>query len=142
MTLTNDLDIKSDSNSYVDNILFSRTRGEGVSVYCDRFYLYTFFETKFYPLSSRTAFKTPLRPSIYLFIFMARCIGYMSSLCMSVSPLLSMPRYYFISFFFLSFIYTYTKSWSGYIFTSVCLSVCVSVCLFVNKMPIEPLHRF
>ena len=46
--------------------------------------------------------------------------------------------------------YTSTKSWRGYIFTSVCLSVCVcvcvcvclSVCPFVNKMPIEPLHRF
>ena len=48
--------------------------------------------------------------------------------------------------------YISTKSWRGYIFTSVCLSVCVYVCMcvcvwvcvcpFLNKMPIEPLHRF
>ena len=39
--------------------------------------------------------------------------------------------------------YTSTKSWRGYIFTSVCLCVCVSVSGFlVNKIPAERMHRF
>ena len=44
--------------------------------------------------------------------------------------------------------YTSTKSWRGYIFTSVCLCVfvcvCVCVCptLLVNKIPAERMHRF
>ena len=42
--------------------------------------------------------------------------------------------------------YTSTKSWRGYIFTSVCLSVClsvcVSVCVSVNKIPAERTRRF
>ena len=57
----------------------------------------------------------------------------------------AISSYDFISSLFL-FFYTSTKSWRGYIFTSVCLSVCVCVCVcvcpFVNKMPIEPIHRF
>ena len=47
--------------------------------------------------------------------------------------------------------YTSTKSWRGYIFTSVCLCVCLSVCLsvclcvryfLVNKIPAERMNRF
>ena len=49
-------------------------------------------------------------------------------------------------FFLLAFFYTSTKSWRGYIFITVSVCVCVFVCLsvgpFVNKMSIEPMHRF
>ena len=40
--------------------------------------------------------------------------------------------------------YTSTKSWRGYIFTSVCLSVCqcVCVCVSVNKIPAERMYQF
>ena len=59
-------------------------------------------------------------------------------------------------FFIFPCIYTSTKSWRGYIFTSVCLCVCVCVCVcvsvclsvcvsgsfLVNKIPAERMHRF
>ena len=38
--------------------------------------------------------------------------------------------------------YTSTKSWRGYIFTSVCLSVCQCVCVSVNKILVERMHQF
>ena len=44
-------------------------------------------------------------------------------------------------FFFTFFLYTFTKSWKGYILLQF---VCVSVCptLLVNKIPVERMHRF
>ena len=42
--------------------------------------------------------------------------------------------------------YTSTKSWRGYVFTSVCLCVCLSVCVsgsfLVKKIPAERINRF
>ena len=46
-------------------------------------------------------------------------------------------------FFFFFLFFTSTKSWRGYIFTSVCLCVCECVgCFLVNKISAERMNRF